>query len=49
MVIVEANRKPVRSVEDLQKAIEQQSLDKGLLLLVQSDRGSRFVVVRIQE
>jgi serine protease Do len=49
MVIVEANRKPVRSVEDLRKAIEQQSLDKGLLLLVQSDRGSRFVVIRIQD
>lgn len=49
MVIVEANRKSVRSVEDLHKAIEQQSLDKGLLLLVQSDRGSRFVAVRIEE
>lgn len=48
-VIVQANRKPVRSVEDLRNAIEQQSLDKGLLLLVQSERGSRFVVVRIQE
>jgi len=48
-VIVEANRKPVRSIEDLRKTLEQQSLDKGLLLLVQSERGSRFVVIRVQE
>ena len=49
MVIVEANRKPVRSTDDLRNAVEKQSLEKGLLLLVQSERGSRFVVIRVQE
>lgn len=49
MVIVEANRKPVRSTDDLRNAVEKQSLEKGLLLLVQSERGSRFVVIRMQE
>lgn len=49
MVIVEANRKPVRSTEDLRKALQQQSLDKGLLLLVQSAQGSRFIVIRVQD
>jgi len=49
MVIVEANRKPVKSTEDLRNALQQQSLDKGLLLLVQSAQGSRFVVIRVQD
>ena len=49
MVIVEANRKPVRSTNDLRDVLEKQSLEKGLLLLVQSERGSRFVVIRVQE
>ena len=47
-VIVQANRKPVKTVDDLRAALDQQSLDKGLLLLVQSVEGSRFVVIRAQ-
>jgi serine protease Do len=49
MVITQANRRPVRTVEDLQKIMDQQPLSKGLLLLVQSQQGSRFVVIRVQD
>ena len=48
MVIIQANRKPVPTVEDLRKILEQQSLEKGVLLLVQSAEGSRFVVIRVE-
>jgi serine protease Do len=48
MVITEANRKPVRSVEDLRKALQSQSLEKGILLLLETSQGSRFVVIRAQ-
>jgi serine protease Do len=46
MVITQANRLPVNSVEDLRKAVEAKPLDQGLLLLVRSAEGSRFVVLR---
>ena len=46
MVITEANRQPVKSVEDFRKALGNRPLDKGLLLLVRSAEGSRFVVIR---
>ena len=49
MVIVGANRNPVRSVEDLKKAIESQPLDKGVLLLVRTAEGSQFVVIRVEK
>jgi serine protease Do len=48
MVIVQANRKPVASVEELEKILGRQSLDKGVLLLIQSDQGTRFVVIRAE-
>ncbi len=47
-LIVEANQKPVKTVEQLKKAIEGQSLDKGLLLLVRTAEGSQFVVIRVE-
>ena len=46
MVITRVGRREVRSVEDFQAAVEAASLDKGVLLLVKSAEGSRFVVVR---
>ncbi len=46
MVIVSVDRKPVKSVADFQKIMENQSVDKGVLLLVRSERGTRFVVIR---
>ena len=48
MVITEANRQPLRTVEDFSKALGAKSLDKGVLLLVRSAEGSRFVVIAAQ-
>ncbi len=45
-VIVEANRKPVAGVEEFRKAVESQPLEKGLLLLLRTAQGSRFVVLQ---
>jgi serine protease Do len=45
-VIVEANRKAVKNVEDLSKAMDEKSLAKGVLLLVRTAQGSRFLVMR---
>jgi hypothetical protein len=33
----------------LKKILREQPLEKGLLLLVQSSQGSRFVVIRVGE
>ncbi|MBI3463219.1 MAG: Do family serine endopeptidase [Planctomycetes bacterium] len=46
MVIVEVGRQPVGTVEDFRKAMEKQSLEKGILFLVRASDGSRFVVIR---
>jgi serine protease Do len=46
MVIVDANRHAVKSVEDLSKAMDDKSLAKGVLLLVRTEQGSRFLVIR---
>jgi serine protease Do len=48
MVITQANRQDVKSVKDLQKTL-QQPLDKGLLLLVRTPEGARFVAVRVEK
>jgi serine protease Do len=48
MVITEANRQPVSTVDDFRKALASKPLDKGVLLLVRSAEGSRFVVVRVE-
>ena len=45
-VIVEANRSAVKNVEDLSKALDEKSLAKGVLLLVRTAQGSRFLVIR---
>ena len=49
MVIAQVNRKPVKTPADLNKALAGQSLSKGILLLVHSRQGSRFVVLRATE
>jgi serine protease Do len=46
MVILEANRKPIKTSEDLSKALDDKSLAKGVLFLVRTAEGSRFVVMR---
>ena len=48
MVVTEVDRKPVKTTDDFGKAIESQPLEKGVLLLVQSSGGSRFVVIRME-
>jgi serine protease Do len=46
MVIVEANRKAVKSAADLAKVLDDKSLAKGVLLLIRGEQGSRFVVLQ---
>ena len=46
LVIVQVGQKPVKSVEEFRAAMEKQSLAKGVMLLVRSGEGTRFVVIR---
>lgn len=46
MVVVKAAGKPVKNVKDFQAATSGASLEKGVLLLVRTSAGSRFVVLR---
>lgn len=48
MVISEVNRKPVRSVEDFERALENNKLAKGILLLVRTAEGSRYIVLNLE-
>jgi serine protease Do len=46
MAIVQVGRQAVRSVEEFEAAIARGSLEKGILVLVKSGEGSRFVVLK---
>ena len=46
MVIAEAGRKPVKTAEDLAKALDEKAVSSGVLLLVRTQQGSRFLVIR---
>jgi serine protease Do len=46
MVIVQVAKRPVRSVAEFDAAIRSASPEKGVLLLVRSSEGSRFVVLK---
>ena len=46
MVIAEVGHQPVKSVADYRAAMQKQSLEKGILLLVRSSDGTRFLVIR---
>jgi serine protease Do len=46
MIIVQANRKAVKTVADLEKAVGEPASEKGVLLLVRDAQGSRFVVLK---
>ncbi|MFV2068679.1 MAG: trypsin-like peptidase domain-containing protein [Pirellulales bacterium] len=49
MVITEANRNGVESLDDLRAAIKERAPGgKGVLLLVRTARGSRFVVLQVE-
>jgi serine protease Do len=48
MVIVEANRRPLKTVDDFRKALDQKPLQKGVLLLLRTAEGSRFAVIQAE-
>jgi serine protease Do len=49
MVIVEAARHPVATADDLKKILEQQSLEKGVLFVIQTSQGTHFTVLSTGE
>jgi serine protease Do len=49
MVITQANHKPVKNLDDFRKATDNQALEKGVLLLVRTSDGARFVVLKATE
>jgi serine protease Do len=46
-VISEVNRKPVKSLDEFRAALKKGGLEDGVLLLVHTDRGSRYVALRV--
>jgi serine protease Do len=48
MAIVQVGRQNVKSVEEFEAAIAKGSLEKGILVLVKSAEGSRFVVLKAE-
>ncbi len=46
MVIAKVGQKTVTSVSEFRDAIKNESLDDGILLLIRSPEGSRFIVVK---
>jgi serine protease Do len=49
MVITEVNRQSVKTVNDFRNALGQKPLEKGLLLLVRTQEGSRFVAIQVEK
>jgi serine protease Do len=49
MVIAQVGRKTVKGVSEFEAELKNASLDKGVLLLVKSTEGSRFVVLKSSE
>ena len=45
ILIIEVDRKPVKSVEDFKKAIETVDLEEGVLFLIQNQQGSQYIIV----
>jgi serine protease Do len=45
LVIARIGQKPIKSAEEFNAAMEKQSLAKGVMLLVRSAQGARFVVI----
>lgn len=46
MVITSINRTPVKSIKDCEEILQKADLNHGVLLLVKTGEGSRFVVLR---
>ncbi|MFC1597095.1 PDZ domain-containing protein, partial [Planctomycetota bacterium] len=49
MVITQANHKPVKNLDDFRKVVDNPALEKGVLLLVRTSEGTRFVVLKTTE
>ena len=47
MVITEANHHSIGTADDLRSALGQKPLEKGVLLLVRTAEGSRYVVIQV--
>ncbi len=46
MLIMKVGKQRVESVAEFKAAMEHESLDRGVLLLVRTDQGNRFVVLQ---
>ncbi len=46
MLIMRVGKRPVKSLQEFQEAIKQESLQQGILLLVRTPDGNRFVVLQ---
>jgi S1-C subfamily serine protease len=46
MVIAQVGQQPVKSIKEFVKAMAKQSLEKGVMFLVRSPQGARFIVIR---
>jgi serine protease Do len=46
MLVLKVGKKPVKSADDFEQAIGKESLKDGVLLLVRTQAGNRFVVLR---
>ena len=46
MVITQVNRQPVKDVKDCEAILKDADLQAGVLLLVKSSAGSRFVILK---
>ncbi len=46
VVIIEAGRKPVKNVDELEKALSGKAAGGSVLLLVRTESGTRFVVLK---
>ncbi|MEN6458280.1 MAG: Do family serine endopeptidase [Thermoguttaceae bacterium] len=46
MIILQANRKAIKTLDDFKQAISQKSVEEGVLLLVRTAQGTRFVIIR---
>jgi len=46
MLIMKVNTHAVKSLDDFKAAVKEVSLDKGVLLLVRTDSGNRFLVLK---
>jgi serine protease Do len=49
MVIAQVNHKNVKSAEAFKKAVEAQPVSKGVLLLIRTQEGSRFVAIKADD